>query len=487
VTNPDQRPEAYGFTEEIGSAANVRLAWDRRRNQAMLEAADADSNPDLTFPDSVPVYRQMNRTDGQVGSVMRAINNSLMKAAWALETDGCRDEVVQFVRENIGLPEDGEVLPRNRISKVLWPKHLREALSCLVYGFAVFEQTYTPAVQDGALRLHLNHLSPRGQTTITRFEVQRDGGLLAAWQRGDVALVSVPGGPPAPRDGVSEVRMPVERIVVYSHEREGADWYGTSLLRSAYKHWKVNDVVLRLSAQIIERNGMGIPGMEYDGVIVTKRDAEQAVAEWRAGATAGLVYPKGAMPVLKGVEGTTPDPMPLLAYNDEAIGRSVLAMFLNLGHDAGARSLGETFSEVFTDSLQAEADFFAEVFTQYVIADLVELNWGPDEAYPALTPGNLASQALISPADLKTLVDSGLVTADDGTRAWTRTKWGLPEADNPTDDGVPEPPPMLVPAPPAPGQPAQPAQPAPPADLAAAAEAMADRVRSYFLRVGSSG
>jgi len=135
------------------------------------------------------------------------------------------------------------------------------------------------------------------------------------------------------------------------------------------------------------------------------------------------------MPVLRGVEGATPDPMPLIKYNDEAIGRSVLAMFLNLGHDNGARSLGDTFVDAFTDSLQAVADFIAATATEFVIRDLVELNWGPDEPYPSLTPGSLASQALITPADLKTLVDAGLVTPDPATQDWTRSKWGLPEPD----------------------------------------------------------
>jgi hypothetical protein len=481
VTNPDLNPASYGWADEIGVAANARVAWNRRTNQQLLESASEDTNPDLQFPESVPVYRQMSRTDGQVGSVLRAITNALQKAAWQLTTDGCRAEVVQFVRENIGLPETGDVLPRNRVSKVLWPKHLRDALSALTYGFSVFEQTYMPVSTDGALRLHLNKLSPRGQTTITRFEVERDGGLVAVWQRVDPTAGGL-GGPVAAGVGWNDVRMPVERVVVYSHEREGADWSGTSLLRSAYKHWNVNDVVLRLSAQIIERNGMGIPGMEYDGVVVTKREAEQAVAEWRAGATAGLVYPKGSMPVLKGVEGTTPDPMPLMNYNDQAIGRSVLAMFLNLGHDNGARALGDTFVDAFTDSLQAEADWLGETFTEYVIADLVGLNWGPDEPYPALTSGSLASQALINAADLKLLTEAGLVVSDEATRTWVRDQYGLPPADDPSDDGVPEPPAILpVMANPAPTGDTARTGAAP--DLAAAADQMAERVRDYFVRI----
>lgn len=417
--------ETVGFAmPEIGVPGNIRQTWHRLNNKVVLEAASSDPNPDLEFPESALVFKQMSRTDGQVGSVMRAITNSILKAAWDLDEGECRPDVIQFVRDNIGLPAEGAVLPRARLSNVVWSDHLRDALTCLVYGFAVFEQTYV----GSAGFVWLRKLAPRIQTTISRIEVERDGGLEAVWQyvnpESDGTQAQMTGA-----GYVNEVRIPKDRVAVYSFDREGGDWYGTSVLRTAYKHWRINDVVLRLAAQIIERNGMGIPGMEYDGTLVTKREAEQAVAEWRAGATAGLVYPKGAMPVLRGVEGATPDPMPLIKYNDEAIGRSVLAMFLNLGHDNGARSLGDTFVDAFTDSLQAVADFVAATATEFIIRDLVELNWGPDEPYPSLTPGSLASQALITPADLKTLVDAGLVTPDPATQDWTRSKWGLPEPD----------------------------------------------------------
>jgi len=470
VTSPAS--EAIDFATEIGSPGNIKQAWQRLNNRAILEAASSDPNPDLECPESALGFKQLLRTDGQGGAVIRAITNSITKAAWTLDESGCTTEVADFVRENIGLPRDGEVLPRNRVSTVLWPKHLREALSCLVYGFSVFEQTYMASRTDGTLRVHLRKLAARLQTTVSRIEVARDGGLEAVYQRADpnVTPINRALGP-----GVMEVRIPVDRLALYSHEREGADWYGVSVLRSAYKHWRVNDVMIRLAAQIIERNGMGIPGMEYDGVLVTKREAEQAVAEWRAGATAGLVYPKGAMPVLKGVEGSTPDPLPLIKYNDEAIGRSVLAMFLNLGHDNGARSLGETFVDAFTDSLQAVADFVAETATTYIIADLVALNWGEDEPYPILTPGSLRSQAGASAEDLKLLTESGLLVADEAARTWARDTYGLPEADDPTDDGVPDPPPapMLAPG--------LAAVPDPDAEQVAAA--LSERVSDYVRRV----
>lgn len=480
--------DGIGFAAEIGHPGNIRQAWHRMNNRAILEAASSDPNPDLEFPESALVFKQMSRTDGEVGSVIRAIDNAILKAAWDLDESGCRAEVAAFVRENIGLPVEGDVLPRSRVSNVVWTEHLRDALSCLVYGFAVFEQTYQAATDTGALRVHLRKLAPRIQTTISRIEVERDGGLEAVWQ------LQGPGTPVSIENGfVNETRIPRERVVVYSFEREGGDWYGTSMLRTAYKHWRVNDVVLRLAAQIIERNGMGIPGMEYDGTLVTKREAEQAVAEWRAGATAGLVYPKGAMPILKGVEGSTPDPLPLIKYNDEAIGRSVLAMFLNLGHDNGARALGETFVDAFTDSLQATADFVAATATEFVIRDLVELNWGPDEPYPSLTPGSLASQALITPADLKLLVDAKLVTPDEPTQEWTRAKWGLPEADPSYEPPAPPPSPF-GPVPAAGPQPptgtaggaAEPA-PAPTAAENAAVAALSERVNAYVARLAAGG
>lgn len=444
---------------ELGHPGNMRpvgnwMMGGPGGGAAQWESDPADPNSDLMFPLSAVVYDLMSKSDGQVGSILRAVRQPLMRAKWDLDTRGVRPEVVTFVRENLGLPAEGDALPRKRVSKVIWKQHLREALSCLTYGFSAFEQRYEPQMVDGVLRFHLVKLAPRLQRTITSLRVDADGGLVGIVQTG--------------RPGMRQARdvfIPVSQLVLYSREREGADWTGQSLLRTAYKHWLIKDAVLRIAAQIVERNGMGIPIVRYDGSNVTRAQAEGIARQLRAGASAGVALPaQGVDVTIMGVQGSLVDPLPLLKYQDEAMSKAAMTMFLDLGHDNGARSLGDTFVDVLTASLQAEGDFMAETATEHVIRDLVESNWGVDEPYPALTCGDLASQGIITASDLKTLVDAGVVTPDQTLEAHVRKQRGLPEAEPepepdqaPTDEQVPPvQPPGEPPLPPEGSDPADP-------------------------------
>jgi hypothetical protein len=135
-------------------------------------------------------------------------------------------------------------------------------------------------------------------------------------------------------------------------------------------------------------------------------------------------------------------------------------MFLDLGHDAGARSLGETFLDFFTTSLQFVADSLAETFTEHVIRDFVELNFGPDTPYPVLEPGDLSANQSINADALKTLVEAKIIVPDEPLETRVRSELGLPEADPGTarKDPVPVPAPVAGPGdvPGAPGAPAAP-------------------------------
>jgi len=393
-------------------------------------AASADPNPDLRFPQSVRTWDLMRRTDSQVGSVMRAITLPIKRARWTLNGEGCRPEVVAFVRQQLGLDSGTEGRQRRRRQGVVWAEHLRDALLMLPLGFMAFEQVYQPEtggdwgeqLGTGAA-LHLRKLAPRMPATVTKISVGRDGGLQSITQNASPVdpwdmRVLMEGG----------VTIPVDRLVLYVNDREGADWAGTSLLRTAYRDWYLKDQLTRINAQAVERNGMGVPVITYTQDH-EKDQASQLVREFRAGATAGLALPNTMKAELLGVTGGVRDALPTIQYHDQQIAKSVLAMFLDLGHDAGARSLGDTFVDAFTDSLQAVADEIAETATEHIIRDLVELNLGPDEPYPVLEAGDLASTARLTVDALTKLTQGGLVTPDDKLEAYVRQSHGLPEAD----------------------------------------------------------
>jgi hypothetical protein len=110
------------------------------------------------------------------------------------------------------------------------------------------------------------------------------------------------------------------------------------------------------------------------------------------------------------------------------MGRAALAMFLNLGHDNGARSLGDTFVDYFVLAEDAIAEAIALTITEYVIRDFVELNYGPDEPYPDLVADPIRAESTPTAEALGTLAKNGLLgPMDDDIIADVRRRYGLPQ------------------------------------------------------------
>lgn len=205
---------------------------------------DNEQTPELRWPLSVDVYDRMRRTDAQIASVLRAVTLPIRRTGWRVDPNGARDEVAAQIAEDLGLPLVGdagpEPAPGRTKDRFSWPDHLRLALLMLPFGHSFFEQV---ARVDDQGRVRLRKLGPRMPRTITAVNVADDGGLVSIEQAA----------------AATKVVIPVNRLVAYVHDREGGNWLGSSILRPAYKFWILKDRVLRVQAQTIERNGMGVP------------------------------------------------------------------------------------------------------------------------------------------------------------------------------------------------------------------------------------
>lgn len=384
---------------------------------------DEEPTPELRWPRSVEVYDAMRSQDSQVASVLRAVSLPVRRTPWRVDPAGARDEVVRLVAEDLGLPVVGESAPveqpprtRDRFS---WPEHLRLSLLMLPFGHMFFEQVYRIVGEQARLR----KLAPRMPRTIEEFDVAADGGLVSITQC-------------ASMNGVRPRPIPVDRLVAYVHDREGGNWIGRSLLRPAYKHWLIKDRLLRVQAQTIERNGMGIP--VYEGAEGEKDLAEglKMATKWRAGDAAGSATPHGAKLRLAGVEGDLPDANPAIRYHDEQIARAVLAHFLNLGTQTGSWALGTTFADFFTLSLQTLAQQIADVATQHIVEDLVDVNWGETEPAPRIVFDEIGSRQAATAAAIKMLADAGILLPDRSLEEAARQQFGLPPKDPRTSPPV---------------------------------------------------
>ncbi|TFD47577.1 DUF935 family protein [Cryobacterium sp. Hh11] len=401
---------------------------------ASMAAESHETNPDLMWPLSTEVFDKMRREDSQIGSVLRAVTLPIRGAEWMIDPAGASPEVVALVAADLGLPVKGQapVNPLRTKGRFQWGEHLRLALLELVYGHSYFEQVYAP--EEGKLRL--KKLAWRPPRSISNVTVARDGGLVSIEQHG----VSSP--------------IPVDRLVAYINDREGGNWIGQSLLRTAYKNWLLKDRMLRAQALTVERNGLGVP--VYTGAEVPEKADAAERAAWqqsekasglalakgfRAGEAAGASIPNGSNLTLMGVTGKLPDTDQPIRYHDEQIARAVLAHFLNLGTETGSWALGSTFANFFTDSLNAVAAHIADVTQAHVVEDLVDWNWGESEPAPRLVFKPIGAGSLSAEA-LKSLVDAGVIHPDETLEAFMRAAFSLPVKDAtapaPVDDEQPE-------------------------------------------------
>ena len=372
-----------------------------------------EETPELAWPNSVPVYDKMRRQDAQVKSVLRAVQLPIQRTVWSIDPNGARDEVVQHVAGDLGLPiKGGGAVPTLRTrDRFSWFDHLRLALLMLPFGHSMFEQE--ASVDERGL-LHLKRLGHRPSRTISKFNVAKDGGLESIEQ-----LTTLGASGP----------IPVSRLVAYVHEKEGGNWAGISLLRPAYKNWVLKDRLLRANTTTIIRNGLGIPvyeGAEGEEDLNPGLNMAKAV---RSGEDAGAATPNGAKLRLMGVEGTLPDALPSIRYHDEQIGRAVLAHFLNLGTQTGSWALGSTFADFFTLSLQALAQQIADVANSHVVEDLVDWNWGESEPAPKLVFEEIGSRQAATAQAIKLLADAGILLPDRSLEEASRQLFGLPPKD----------------------------------------------------------
>jgi hypothetical protein len=373
--------------------------------------------PDLIWPNSVQTYARM-RHDPQLTAVLAAYSLPIRRATWAIDPAGCRDEVVQLVADDLGLPilgADAEPGPARRRG-VRWADHLRLALQSLAWGFMPFERRYE--IVNGQARLV--NLGERLPHTIGAINLNRDGTIKTIQQ--DVAPASKP--------------IPSDRLVWYVHEREGANWAGRSILRASYGPWLLKHETWRVHATSIRRFGMGVPNVEAPASATPAQvaEAQRLASAMRVGDQSGVGLPAGFKLNITGMTGSAPDAMEFIRYLDQQMSRSALAGLMDLGDTSnGSRALGESFLDLFLLSLQAVAEEIAETATSGqpglagIVTQLVDYNWGETEPAPRIVVQDVGSRQEVTAEALDQLIRSGAISPDPELEAYVRKTWRLPE------------------------------------------------------------
>lgn len=379
--------------------------------------------PALVWPNSVNTYKTM-RTDSQISALYMATLLGISRMDWMIDPNGADDEMVEKLSRDYNLPilgEEADNRLRGRLkNRFSFRKHMQLAMKAGIFGHYYFEQV--GYIGDGLKgrptdgMWHLQKLAERPPHTIQDFRIADDGGLISIIQnvqKGHSQYGNVP-------------EIPIDRLVGYVWDREGANWVGRSWLRDIYKNWVIKDRLLRIDAVNHERAG-GVPYIEaHPGATLDEINQLNKMAQsFRVGDTSGGAVPSGAkFNIARGLQSSVIDSV---MYHDESMARKFMLMVMQLGQtQTGSRALGNTFVDFWTDGLETIAWWFSDTFNEFVLEDDIDWNYGEEvEKVPMLV---FQADPELATADLVALIGSGAIIVDDDLEHELRKEFHLPPA-----------------------------------------------------------
>lgn len=229
----------------------------------------------------------------------------------------------------------------------------------------------------------------------------------------------------------------MDKLAIFVNQKEGENWEGVSLLRSAYKHWLMKHKMYIIDAMAMERQGLGVPYAKRIAAGVTKKneeeDMDELLANIRANEKGYARYSSNwEVGFLDMKAGTIKNPIQMIQHHDRGILVNVLGQFLALGAGGapGSWALSTDQSKLFLISIESVARYVCDVVNKYVVPKLVDYNFDGVKKYPELAFDKIGQ---VDFAKLMVAVmqgiQSGVVDADDSLKEYLRDVMDLPEQD----------------------------------------------------------
>jgi len=365
-----------------------------------------DYVPELTGSSALITYNEMRKSDGVVKAALLACQLPIRATKWFVEPaseDPLDVEIAEFVQDNL----------MNKMT-ITWDDFLRQSLLMLPFGYMIFEKVFTNVEFEGKEMIGWKKFAPRLPDTVLKWETMegKDGITQITAAKGEVSI-------------------PMEKLIIFVQDKEGDNWTGISILRSAYRPWYFKKTIEKINAIAFERQGLGIPMIHLpeDHTKADIKKAREILTNVRANEEAYIILPAGwefefADPKASGVKD--PDKT-VQRYNREML-ICVLAQFLDLGSgNTGSRALSVDQSTTFHNNLTAIAKQVQDVINKYAVQQLVDLNYTV-EKYPQLRFGKIGVvdyEKLTK--SLKALTDSSVIKQDDRLEDYMREVMDLPE------------------------------------------------------------
>lgn len=405
------------------NASNTALAQIPRPN---LDSELGSSQP-VFIRDVVPelttqyqrtlMYARMQQ-DAGVDASLRILKTPILAAEFFVEPYSDSDQdilIAEFIWENLAKGLTAPLL--NTLEEIL---HMCED------GFSVIEKVYenrqwSPQAKGANNRVYtmLKKLAVRPATTIPTIEYDNNGGPVSVTQNAIQA------------DGSNkEVKLPIEKIIIFPYNKKGGDLTGRSILRTAYPHWYYKTHLYKIDAVQKERHGIGVPrGKVLPGAKPNdKAELRTMLRNLRTNEESFIIQTPTIEVDFVELTGRPVDVIKSAEHHNVMTMLNVLAQFMVLGLQAGGgRNTASTGSDMFMKAMKYLANWIAQMFNMYLIPELVVWNF-PTNNYPTLKVRNIGETRDLQMlgAALANLFSQQGITPDLETENWIRDTFDMP-------------------------------------------------------------
>lgn len=371
------------------------------------------------------IFDEMRSSDEGINTAIAAREQLIGSASWQLSSTDESPlgvEILEFIEDNL---------------YPALPDALRHLAGAMQYGFGAIEKVFAWSdapfarnIARGKIRrptksrgrkIYLRKLAHIRQRTIQTFIVPQGGDLAALRQY--------------VYDGFTlrKVDIPADKVLMWTYNRRGDDYWGVPPSRHAYKAWKFKTQLEKLNLLGFDRFGVGTPVAE-EGPDWTEPERERLAAfltAWRAGTNSFLMHPAGGKISIEGGDGPTIlSALEWVKYYGIGIAKTFLTQGTELGStETGARALGETFFDQTEGVVQSDCEDIANLMNEHLIIPLVIANFGPQETYPTfITSPRLQASGAFATV-INGLKASGALVWGERDEVWLRDKFEMPEID----------------------------------------------------------
>lgn len=384
------------------------------------------------------VFTEMSNNDETIGAILFAIEMLVRQASWNVEPGGstAKDrEAAEFVKSCMDDMQQ------------TWIDTISEILSFLTYGWSFHEIVYkrrmgrtkdnrTSSKYDDGL-IGWMKLPIRSQETLYQWEYDDQDNLIGMTQM-----------PPPDFDLIT---IPMNKAMLFRTRSRKDNPEGRSILRTAYRSWYFKRRIQEIEGIGIERDLAGLPvittpeGMDIwdkddEDMNAIRAGLEAMVKNIRRDSTEGLVLPFGYTFELTSTGGSRQfDTNSIIARYDTKISQTVLADFIQLGHESvGSFALSSDKTNLFSMAICAFLDIICQTFNSQGIPALIDINgdhFAGVTDYPLLTHGDIEDVDLATVATfIKDMTSIGVIIPDESLEDYVRQLGKLPKR---TTDTVP--------------------------------------------------